>query len=277
MSHLDGFLKLFALIIVGTLGATLGAILLIGISSLVGKGIRKITETNNRDDKTRTKNANKTNAEKISEAIYSSVKRYKNLYQSKIGNTFYWTAHSKRYVLRISLSLSTHNKYALNVILEGSHQQNFELKHPGWLSNKLVNAENKLCFTSGPLKDAAISRTEIEPFLESLDFFDDVSAREGILSANRTLQIDSPMENWPQALGSFIRLGNFLMDTGLRKEILAASDILCPYCRNDFHETAGTVSCRDCKTRYHKDCWDEVGRCSVFGCNCKSEVIITQI
>lgn len=216
-------------------------------------------------------------AEQFVETIHSSVKRYKNLYQSKIRNTFYWTAHSKRYVLRISLSMISGNKYELNASLEGSHQQNFSLERPGWLWSKFLNTKSNLYFTSGPLKDAGISRIEIEPFLKSLDFFDQISAREGILTATRTLQNDSSMENWPRTLGSFIRLGNFLMDTGLRKEILAASDILCPYCRNDFNETAGTVSCRDCKTRHHQDCWEEVGRCSVFGCNCKSEVIITQI
>jgi hypothetical protein len=211
-------------------------------------------------------------AEQFEEAIHSSVRRYKNLYQSNIGKTFNWTAHSKRYVLRVSLSIISRNKYELNVNLEGSHQQNFSLIGLGWLSR-----ERKLRFTSESQKDTGISRTEIEPFLKQLNFFDELTASEGILTASRTLQKDTSMEDWPRTLASFIRLGNFLMDTGLRKEVLAASDILCPYCRNDFTETASTVSCRDCKTRHHQECWEEVGRCSVFGCNCKSEIIITQL
>ncbi len=216
-------------------------------------------------------------AQTLVQAIHSSVKRYKNLYQSNIGNTFYWTAHSKRYVLKILLSVISRNKYLLNVNLEGSHEQKFSLERRGWLSSKLNKMERKLYFASGPLKEAGISRSEIEPFLEPLDFFDKVEAREGIFSATRTLHGDSPMENWPQTLGAFIRLASFLMDTGLRKEILAANDILCPYCRSDFRETVGIVSCRECNTRHHQECWEEVGRCSVFGCNCKSEVIVTQI
>ena len=216
-------------------------------------------------------------AEQFVETIHASVKRYKNLHQSNIGNTFYWTAHSKRYVLRISLSVLNRNKYELSVNLEGAHQQNFSLERPGWLSSKLVKMESRLYFTSGPSKEAGISRSEIEPFLEPLEFFDKVEAREGILSGIRTLDTESSMENWPQTLGSFIRLASFLMDTGLRKEILTAKDILCPYCRSDFSETTGTVSCRECSTRHHKECWEEVGRCSVFGCNSKSEIIITQI
>jgi hypothetical protein len=210
--------------------------------------------------------------EQFVKAIHSSVSRYKNLHESHIKNTFYWAAQSKRYLLRISLSVISLNKYELNVNLEGSLQQNFTLIGLGWLST-----ERKLRFTSESPKDAGISRTEIEPFLKQLNFFDEVTAQGGILTATRTLQKDSPMDNWPQALGTFIRLGSYLMDVGLRKEILTATDILCPYCRNDFNEAAGTVSCRDCKTRHHQDCWEEVGRCSVFGCNCKSEIIVTQI
>jgi hypothetical protein len=222
--------------------------------------------------------SNQASAEQFTEAIHESVKRYKNLHQSKIGNTFYWTAHSKRYSLSISLTVAaSRNKYVLKVNLEGNHKQNFTLERPNWLSSKVYNMESKLYFFSEPLKDAEISRLEIEPFVEQLNFFDEVKAAEGILSATRTLQRNSPMDTWPQALATFIRLGSFLMDTGLRKEILSAKDILCPYCRSDFSEAMATVSCRDCKTRHHQECWDEVGRCSVFGCNCKSEVIVTQI
>jgi hypothetical protein len=216
-------------------------------------------------------------SQKLFEAIHSSVKRYKNLHQSQIGKTFYWTAHSKRYSLRISLSAASHAKYVLNVNLEGNHKQNFTLERPDWLSSKLYNMEKRLYFFSEPSKDAEISKLEIEPFLEQLNFFDEVKAAEGILSASRTLSADSSTENWPQTLSAFIRLGSFLMDTGLRKEILTPKDILCPYCRSDFSEASGTVSCRDCNTRHHTECWEEVGRCSVFGCNCKSEVIVTQI
>jgi hypothetical protein len=216
-------------------------------------------------------------AETFVATIHSSVKRYKDLHQSHIKNTFYWTAHSKRYSLRISLTVAARGKYVLDVNLEGNHQQNFTLERPDWLSSKVYNMESKLYFFSEPLLQAGISSLEVESFLEQLNFFDEVKAREGILSATRTLENDSSLQNWPRALATFIRLGNFLMDTGLRKEILAAKDILCPYCRNDFNETTGSVSCRDCKTRHHQDCWEEVGRCSVFGCNCKAEVIVTQI
>ena len=84
------------------------------------------------------------------------------------------------------------------------------------------------------------------------------------------------MENWPQVLSAFIRLGRFLMDTEVRQKILEAADVLCPYCRGEFTTKDDTVSCRECNTRHHKECWEEVGRCSVFGCRSKSEIVITQ-
>jgi DNA-binding transcriptional regulator YhcF (GntR family) len=42
---------------------------------------------------------------------------------------------------------------------------------------------------------------------------------------------------------------------------------LCPYCRESVKE--GTVSCLLCKTLHHRDCWEETGHCSVFGCKGK--------
>jgi GntR family transcriptional regulator len=42
---------------------------------------------------------------------------------------------------------------------------------------------------------------------------------------------------------------------------------LCPYCRESVKED--TVSCLLCKTFHHRDCWEETGHCSVFGCKGK--------
>ena len=42
---------------------------------------------------------------------------------------------------------------------------------------------------------------------------------------------------------------------------------LCPYCRESVKED--TVSCLLCKTLHHRDCWEETGHCSVFGCKGK--------
>lgn len=39
---------------------------------------------------------------------------------------------------------------------------------------------------------------------------------------------------------------------------------LCPYCRESVKED--TVSCLLCKTKHHRECWEEREHCSVFGC-----------
>lgn len=41
---------------------------------------------------------------------------------------------------------------------------------------------------------------------------------------------------------------------------------LCPYCKNELGEERPT-ECPDCRTRHHIHCWEQFGRCSVFGCS----------
>lgn len=40
----------------------------------------------------------------------------------------------------------------------------------------------------------------------------------------------------------------------------------CPYCRAEIADPE-IACCFVCGTAYHKDCWNESGRCSVYGCN----------
>jgi hypothetical protein len=153
-------------------------------------------------------------------------------------------------------------KFLLNVVLEGKHPHEFDLDFTALGSSRLYNAAS------------AITKNELAPYLKPLSFFTKVQVRPSILSAEKTVRSEESMQNWPKALSGFVRLGNYLMDSELRKEILEAVDVLCPYCREEFSQREATVSCRDCKTRHHKDCWEEVGKCSVFGCNSKKEFAV---
>jgi hypothetical protein len=192
-------------------------------------------------------------------AIYNSVKRYKDLYLTNLNSRYYFTARSKRYELTITLSPVGSKKYSVYAVLEGEHPHEFTIDHQRKFKTK----------------NSKITENDIAPFLQPLSFFTRVTAKPGILSADRTLDQDTLLENWPQVLSAFIRLGHFLMDTEARQKILEAADVLCPYCRGEFIAKDDTVSCRECKTRHHQECWDEVGRCSVFGCGHKSEIVIT--
>jgi hypothetical protein len=39
-------------------------------------------------------------------------------------------------------------------------------------------------------------------------------------------------------------------------------------------ENSTTASCEKCETQYHKDCWDYMGACSIYGCGCKKATIL---
>lgn len=52
--------------------------------------------------------------------------------------------------------------------------------------------------------------------------------------------------------------------TFLKKSL---SEAKCPYCRSRL--LAESVACPQCSALYHSDCWEQSGRCSVYGCTGK--------
>jgi hypothetical protein len=45
------------------------------------------------------------------------------------------------------------------------------------------------------------------------------------------------------------------------------SRIQCPYCRSQAEKMSSLIVCSDCKTFYHRECWQQNNGCSVFGCD----------
>jgi len=43
---------------------------------------------------------------------------------------------------------------------------------------------------------------------------------------------------------------------------------LCPYCRGVLDEMTEQIVCEGCDTPHHRDCYEENGGCTVFGCRC---------
>jgi ribosomal protein L37AE/L43A len=41
---------------------------------------------------------------------------------------------------------------------------------------------------------------------------------------------------------------------------------ICPYCRDALNVPSEIVSCSQCRTLHHRQCWKTHQRCSVFGC-----------
>lgn len=40
----------------------------------------------------------------------------------------------------------------------------------------------------------------------------------------------------------------------------------CPYCQFSLKQDSEVVVCRDCNIPHHKECWDQNGSCTTFGC-----------
>ena len=44
---------------------------------------------------------------------------------------------------------------------------------------------------------------------------------------------------------------------------------VCPYCRGEIEATPEQeLVCEGCGTQHHRDCYEENGGCTVFGCRC---------
>lgn len=43
---------------------------------------------------------------------------------------------------------------------------------------------------------------------------------------------------------------------------------VCPYCRASIIEEEPITACVGCGTKHHRDCYEENGGCTIFGCSC---------
>lgn len=48
----------------------------------------------------------------------------------------------------------------------------------------------------------------------------------------------------------------------------------CAYCHNQLEPGATIVACQKCRTRYHKACWKETGKCGTLNCHSRRYVRI---
>jgi hypothetical protein len=57
-------------------------------------------------------------------------------------------------------------------------------------------------------------------------------------------------------------------------DTVPATGLVCPYCKNTVLMEEYLVSCTECKTLHHWECWISQKQCSVFGCNGTVEKLI---
>lgn len=56
----------------------------------------------------------------------------------------------------------------------------------------------------------------------------------------------------------------------MRKKISSVSDILgktCPFCQFPIKNDLEGLICSECKTPHHRECWEQNGECTTYGCN----------
>jgi hypothetical protein len=48
--------------------------------------------------------------------------------------------------------------------------------------------------------------------------------------------------------------------------VAGGTGVLCPICLSSIDESAAVVTCSDCGQVHHRECWEEMGGCSTYGC-----------
>src|SRR5262245_5930943 len=48
---------------------------------------------------------------------------------------------------------------------------------------------------------------------------------------------------------------------------------VCPYCKEPTLPNGVAIKCSDCKTLFHSDCWRQYGKCSIYGCSGKPQIM----
>lgn len=57
-------------------------------------------------------------------------------------------------------------------------------------------------------------------------------------------------------------------------DALLSGMLICPYCKDLIQVDEAIVSCNDCGTLHHYECWNHTESCSVFGCDGTQEKLL---
>jgi GntR family transcriptional regulator len=92
-------------------------------------------------------------------------------------------------------------------------------------------------------------------------------------SANRMLQrVPEPLLNIAKSIQTAREEGfnwesiQNVVDQLKNPKVTSQATANCPYCRQSMEPADSIVSCFACNTAHHEECWNEVSRCSIFGC-----------
>ena len=64
--------------------------------------------------------------------------------------------------------------------------------------------------------------------------------------------------------------GGCILRCHTNNSISPVSGLVCPYCMMQINSEDDYITCPKCGIPHHRDCWDENGGCTTYGCDCKS-------
>ncbi len=204
--------------------------------------------------------------EKLFHFIDTSLKGYPDRNHFKdFYHNHTWTCHSRLFTFQIQLKKET-LRYQFQIFFF------VELPFKFKIQRSLTGQTMTIIQSSGEITKRLIAQKELPALIQRLQFYDSLKISSTSVGGTKTFQSLEDLKEWPKTLGASITFLRFLLNYQDRKESTEKGDAVCPYCRNPIIETEKSVSCRECRTIHHWDCWNETDRCSVFGCRSKSEL-----
>ena len=204
--------------------------------------------------------------EEIVQFVDSSLKGYPDrIHRKDPYGADIWTCHSRLFTIQFGLE-ARNQKYFF--------QAHFFFKSPYRFKLQRSTTSDSLEIAKSFGKDttALLAAKEIPALVGKLRFFDRVKVSTHGFTGTRTFLNLDDLADWPKTLGASITFVRFLLDHQKRGKISEKGEALCPYCKESISEQDKAVSCRECRTIHHQDCWNETDRCSVFGCGNKTEL-----
>ncbi len=214
--------------------------------------------------------------DEIKEFVDRSLKGYPDRTQYSYSGTHVWSCHSKLFSFEIytgmrggsclfSVFFRRDFPYRLTVSRSSKFQELVNLSRKETVRFRVTKSRNEKT-------KALLDSIEIPSILEKLSFYDSLQVGKYGVKGEKRIESVSDLADWPKALGASITFIRFLLDFAERGVQGNQEESVCPYCRGAIGKQDQLVSCRECRTLHHQECWSETDRCSVFGCGSKKEL-----
>lgn len=197
----------------------------------------------------------------------------------------YWDCLARQFSIRVGLQATENGLVRATVTLGLDSPFAFEIRmNPGagWatrLSGGHVLNGVEFRGLDQQIEWKLLRAPELKPLVARLKLFDSVQVTEGNVTAEKLFRGPFLFEDWSKAFGGLITFVRLLMrfQKASAMEAPGGQLIICPYCRGEVGEEDSGVHCEKCRTLHHRECWDQTGRCSVFGCRDRRVAVVREV